>query len=65
MALYLVLAALTWAGVYVSLRKPRRPFGQFRESPMFNPRSRMTAIICATIIAGGFLTYLLLNAPAS
>ena len=64
MVLYLALAGLTWVGVYASLRSPRRPFSQFRESPVFNPRSRMTAMVSATIVAGALLTYLLLNAPA-
>ena len=60
--LHLVIAAMIWVGAYSGLRAPRRVFGQFRESPSFDPKSRLVAIVWATIAAGLFMAYALFAA---
>jgi hypothetical protein len=48
----LALTALSWVAAYFTTRWPRRPpLGQFRESPMFQPKGRGTAAVIATLFA--------------
>jgi hypothetical protein len=60
----LVLVALAWLAAYFSARWPQKaPFGQFRESPIFQPRGRAAAALIATAFAA--FTALLLFAGRS
>ena len=57
-ALGLALVALAGAGAYLSARSPPKPpFGQYRETPMFQPKGRAAAGIIA-IIAAAFAAFL-------
>lgn len=47
----LAFVALAWVTAYFAARSPRRFFDQFRESPMFQQKSRRGALISATLWA--------------
>ena len=61
--IYLVGGAIIWVLAYKGFRSPRRFQGQFRESPIFAPRSRRVSIILATIASALMLSYCVYNAP--
>ena len=54
----LALVALGWVGFYFSARSVRPPpLGQFGDSPFFQPKSRRTAAVSATVFAA-FVAFL-------